>query len=268
MNWPERDPVVIRRLSVGGLVLAVLLLFLMINSYLQSKPENEKPVLGLMSSLPLRWSEGGIRAEIDGTATPAPAYDRLAKDFRIQLIDDIADLKRRKITLLLLAQPRGLSPSALFDLDQWVRSGGHVFVLADPALQWESDFPIGDTRRPLFTSLLSPLLSHWGVELVMPMEGREALTVRTLDGIRIRTTTPGAWQVRAGKSDPTCQISEDFLRANCSLGRGKAVLFADADILDARHWEATGVRRLGGSDDFANMDWLKQELVKLQSVSK
>jgi hypothetical protein len=102
------------------------------------------------------------------------------------------------------------------------------------------------------------------LELVMPMEGSEASTVRHLDGMHIRTTTPGAWQPKEGKSGAACAISPDFLLADCHLGKGRAVLFADADLLDAQYWQATGVRRLGGSDDFANMEWVKRALLKLR----
>ncbi len=265
MKWRALDPVIIRRLAVGGLALCVLLLFLVANSYLLPRPEKEKPVLGLMSSLPLRWSEGGIRAEIDGTATPAAAYLRLEEDYRIQLIDDVADLQRDKIDLLLMAQPRALSPAYMFALDNWVRGGGKALILADPALQWESNFPLGDTRRPLFTSMLSPLFGHWGLELVMPMDTAEAQVVREIDGMRIRTATPGAWQTKAGKSGAACQIASDLLLAACALGKGRALLFADADILDADHWEATGVRALGGGDDFDNIAFVKRQLATLQN---
>jgi hypothetical protein len=265
MKWPVFDPAVVRRLSVGGLVLLALMIFLFANSFLSSQPEKEKPVLGLMSSLPLRWSEGGIRAEIDGSATPAPAYLRLEEDYRIVLIDDVADLKRKKINLLLMAQPRALSPAQMFDLDNWVGSGGNVLILADPALQWESSFPLGDTRRPLFTSMLSPLLAHWGVELVMPMDSAEDKVVREIDGMRIRTVTPGAWQVVAGKSDAACKIAEDLLRAACTREKGKALLLADADLLDEQYWRATGIRVLGKSDDFANLDFIRRELAVLQN---
>jgi hypothetical protein len=265
MKWPVQDPAVAKRLLVGGLVLLVLLLFLIANKYLQPKLEDEKPVLALMSSLPLHWGEGDVRGTLSASSAPAPAYQRLANDFHIQLIDDVADLKKRKVGLLLMAQPRALSPSQMFALDNWILAGGRALILADPALQWESSYPLGDVRRPLFTSMLSPLFSHWGLELVMLMDESEPLAVRKIEGFSIRTVSPGAWQPKAGNDERACSISPEALLADCRLDKGRALLVADADLLDSRYWAATGIRNLSGNDDFANMDWIKRQLETLQN---
>ena len=80
----------------------------------------------------------------------------------MSVLDSFDALNVRSTPLLLLAQPRALAPAEMVKLDSWVRDGGKLLILADPALQWGSLYPLGDKRRPLFTSLLSPLFSHWG----------------------------------------------------------------------------------------------------------
>ena len=50
--------------------------------------------------------------------------------------------------LLLAAQPQALTAERLVALDDWVRAGGRLVLLADPSLRWESSRPLGDRFRP------------------------------------------------------------------------------------------------------------------------
>jgi hypothetical protein len=69
------------------------------------------------------------------------------------------------------------------------------------------------------------LLAHWGLRLDAPDERGPA--VRRLDGFDVLTSSPGEL---AG----TCDISSDRLVARCRIGKGKATVIADADLLNAR----------------------------------
>ena len=252
-----------KRLLVGMLLVVGLIFLLSAVRYLRLEAEGPKPSLGLMTTLPLQWSEGGIEADLSYDAQPHPVYTRLERAYEVRPLDNFDELGTSKIPLLILAQPRALAPTELVALDRWVREGGHLLVLADPALQWGSLYPLGDKRRPLFTSLLSPLFSHWGLELVLPMTDPAEISLREIDGLTIRTQTPGEWLPKTGGEGAQCQIAAHKLLADCSVGKGRALLVADADLLDAVYWEGQGVRAVTGGDEFDNLLWVEALLIAL-----
>jgi hypothetical protein len=257
-----------KRLWVGLLLVLGLVFLLSAMRYLRPENKVDRPTLGLMTTLPLQWSEGGIEAVIASDAPPHPAYARLTKAYNVKPIDDLAVLGANNPSLLLLAQPRALRPAELVRLDAWVREGGRVLILADPALQWGSLYPLGDKRRPLFTSLLSPLFSHWGVELVLPITEEAPLVVREVDTLTLRTQTPGEWQVKQGSVGGACVIADHRLVADCRVGKGRAFLVADADLLDAVYWQGRGIRALTGTDEFGNIQWIQALLLALRDGQK
>jgi hypothetical protein len=238
-------------------MLVLLLIFASLWSYFASaQPEDKKPILGLTSTLPLRWGEGGISDIGSLSNNPLPAYLRLSKKYQVKLIDEVTRPSMRKYSRVLMAQPRSFAPSEFAALDEWVRAGGYLVVLSDPALQWESVYPLGDKRRPLFTSLFSPIFSHWGLEMVLLMEtSTNGENVIELENQSIRTVTVGAWQPLP-KSTAICTIKNNAVLADCKIGKGRAVLLADADMLNEEYWQGSGIRALMGNDDFGNIEWL------------
>jgi hypothetical protein len=254
-----------KRLLTGILLILALAFVLAAMRFLQQGQSAPKPVLGLMTTLPLEWSEGGIEADLAEDAQPHPAFLRLQQKYDVRPVDIFDELNIRSTPLLLLAQPRALRPQELVQLDKWVRDGGKLLVLADPALQWGSLYPLGDKRRPLFTSLLSPLFAHWGLELVLPMTEDEEVVLRKPAGMTVRTQTPGEWLPKAGVNKPGCVISDQGLMADCPIGKGQAVLVADADLLDTPYWQGQGVRTITGDDEFDNMEWILLLLAELET---
>jgi hypothetical protein len=249
------------------MVLALIFLLSALR-YIRPEAHGPNPALGLMTTLPLQWSEGGIEADLADDAKPHPVYSRLQAQYDVLPLDNFDKLDKRPISLMVLAQPRALSPVELVKLDAWVRAGGRLLVLADPALQWGSLYPLGDKRRPLFTSLLSPLFSHWGLELVLPMTDEHALVLREVDGLTIRTQTPGEWQAKEGGTGGLCSIAPHGILADCRVGKGRALLVADADLLDTVYWEGQGVRAITGDDEFANLAWIDALLSALRDGVK
>ncbi len=244
-------------------LLAVLMFLLLFAGFTTAPPVDSrpKPRLGLMTTLPLQWSEGGIEADLAKDAAPHPAFTRLSAQYNITPIDDLKAWAPKPKQLLLFAQPRAFAPSELVWIDNWVRQGGLVLILADPALQWGSLYPLGDKRRPLFTSMLSPLFDYWGVELVLPLEDEAPASMRKIGLFNIRTVTAGEWLPKANGDKGGCTILAKGLLADCRIGKGRAVLVADADFLDTAFWEGRGMRILTGKDEFANMALL-QALLK------
>jgi len=249
------------RIAVGVAILTTgVLLLLWVSPPLD---DENKPKLALMSSLPLIWPEGGVADAIENDGDALPVKARLEKKFNLLPVDDLSILKDPDTRLLLLAQPRAFTAAELVDLERWVAAGGNVIILADPALQWESSLPLGDPQRPLFTSLLSPLFTHWGLALTLPMDQQDDQKAVEVDDMQLQLSAYGAWE-RVGNSNVAdCKISEQAVLAECQIGAGKAVLLADADLLAEDLWIGTGLASLIGSDGSANMDWLERRLLSM-----
>ena len=178
-----------------------------------------RPALLLLTSLPLVFSEE-FSLEGGGSA----ALKALETRYRVVPISvtDGADLAKGR--LLLMAHPLSQTAENLVALDQWVRRGGHVMLLADPMLEWPSKLPLGDPLRPPPMFADTGLLAHWALRLDSPeIRGPKA---GRLNGYPVMTASPGA--LFGGG----CRISDDRLVARCGIGKGKATIVADADLLD------------------------------------
>ena len=242
-------------------MLAVLLFVLFANA---GTAPRKQAKLGVMTSLPLLWGEGDVGEIIQQGSKPLAAYERLDARYDVRMIDSLNAKNLKSVHMLLLAQSRALAPAEFVALDNWVRKGGHLIILADPALQWESRYPLGDKRRPLFTSLLSPLFKHWGLELTLPIGDDESgVIIRKIGNYSIRTVTRGSWQRAKQTGQAECRIAESEIVAECKVGKGTALLIADSDLLHEDFWTGSGARMITGSDDFDNMNWIEANLNRL-----
>lgn len=235
-----------------GVLLAIIGGLLYFGITKDADDQSRRPVLMIMSSIPLQWGEATMAQVAKGETQPSPLFEALAEKNRPILIDDFQKLERRGSSPLLMIQPRALAPRELVQLDEWVRKGGTAIIFADPALDWPSDFPLGDQRRPLFTSLLNPLFRHWGIELALPVTEGDNNDVATKVGeYDLSSRSPGILVVpKNPKATARCTIRHDEFIANCAVGTGRAVIVADADILHESQW-TDGVLTSG------TLDWLQ-----------
>jgi len=208
-----------------------------------ARPPTERPTLALLTSLPLVFGES-FGLESGGS----PALTRLEQRYHVLPIGvaDAASLQGQR--LLLMAHPRAQPAEVLVELDQWVRRGGRVLLLADPRLDWPSERPLGDKLRapPAFAD--TGLLGHWGLRLSGPNpQGPASIGNGELT---VLASSPGKLESRS------CAIVGHGFVAHCRIGRGKATVIADADFLNAE-----------GQGDAAdnNLDLLIAELAKLES---
>jgi len=185
-----------------------------------------KPPLAVLTALPLF----GYSAESLGKSAPAIAY--LRRRFSVSPVDSLAVNALPPDGRLLIAQPRLLHPADLVEVDRWIRHGGKAVILADPLLVWPMDLPPGDRRRPPVTSLLDPLLAHWGLTLLPAKSG--AVERRFLSGGALLPIAGAS----AFRSSGDCRVAEQGMAALCRIGRGSVRLMADADMLDDRLWLA------------------------------
>lgn len=190
-----------------------------------------RPTLGLVSGLPLFWrfDKGGIPVQSD-----APLISVLRQSFDVRPIDSPEASQLSTVDVLLLAQPRALTPLELAAVDKWVRLGGRALILVDPMLRWPLPWPVGDRRRPPIITLLTPLIDHWGLRLLPPSSGTAEKRHFLSDGRLLTTYAASAFE-SFGRS---CRVDAAGLVARCTLGKGSAMLVADADLIDDRLWLA------------------------------
>ena len=181
-------------------------------------PRSERPVLLLLTSLPVMFGD-----ELSLEAAGSPLLDSLEKRYRVQAIATTSPEELRRGRLLLMAQPVAQPAENLVALDQWVRDGGRVLLLADPLLEWADERAIGDVTRPPPMFSDTGLLGHWGLTLDAPQTRGEQRS--TIAGEPVTTISPGRLQ---GK----CELSPDRLAARCRIGKGEAMVVADADFID------------------------------------
>lgn len=189
-----------------------------------------------MSALPLFGTSAPMGEIINGPDQRAAIAKSLAERFDLRPIDHLTAETLGGETLLILAQPRLLAPEELVILDGWIRNGARALVFTDPALSWRSDLPMGDRRRPPPIGLLDPLLQHWGLALDDAAPESGVIKAR-IEGMAAALASPGRWSTSRG----SCAITDERLVAECRIGKGRALLIADADLLDERLWDETGI---------------------------
>lgn len=207
---------------------------------LPPRPPSQRPTLLLLTSLPIVFGE-----DFSLKGAGSPVLKALDSRYRVAPISVTDPAELAKGRLLLMAHPLAQPAEDLVALDDWVRRGGRVLLLADPLLEWPSERPLGDPLRPPPMFMDTGLLAHWGLRLDAP----DARGVRSakLAGYGIVTQSPG-------QLFGACEISEDRLVAHCRIGKGEVTVVADADLLD--------VAQLPGAKH--NLDALLAELARLE----
>jgi hypothetical protein len=234
------------RARLGAALLTILILAAAAFAFsrtrtLQMVASKDRPTLLLLTTLPLVFAE---EFSLEGGS---PALRALQGRYRVMPISVTSRSELAKGRLLLMAHPAAQTAENLVELDQWVREGGRLLLLADPMLEWPSKRPLGDPLRPAPMFMDTGLLQHWGLRLDAPEQRGPAQ--RKLGSYAVLTVSPGALS-------GDCEISADRLVAHCRVGKGRATIVADADLLDAADL---------GSGASHNLDAVLGELASLAS---
>jgi hypothetical protein len=179
----------------------------------------ERPRLALLTGLPLMFGD-------DFAIYPAgsPALTALQARYRVEPISTGSEMAGPG--LLLMAQPSAQRPEDLVAIDDWVRGGGRLLLLADPALAWPSERPLGDPMRPPPAFADTGLLTRWGLRLDAPEESGPQL--RRVAGKEVATVSSGTLFATGSR----CRVEAGGLVGRCRIGRGRVTVIADADFLD------------------------------------
>ena len=200
----------------------------------QAAAPAKRPVLHLLTGLPLAFGESFT---LDAPKSPVMAA--LEREYDVRLVDGPETLPAGG--LLLAAQPRALTPERLVALDRWVRGGGRLLLLADPRLTWPSDLPLGDPQRPPYAFSDTGLLAHWGLRSESPAVGASGTARFPVAGREVESDSAG----RLSRSAGPCRVAVDERSADCRIGRGRALVVADADFLRMRGGAEASVALLG-----------------------
>lgn len=205
--------------------------------------------MGLMSSLPIYWPLGADLAAIAQGQDQVP-WQRaaLARSYALEPLDTLSPIPAlaagqpdldplaglRRIAII---QPRGLSASDNVALDGWVRAGGRLLLVLDPALTGEYDLPLGDPRRPVDTALIPPVVARWGLAVSFDEEQAVAVTTARLGETALPLALSGAVAITDPKA-ADCTLLADGAAARCRVGKGEVTLIADAALFE--HEELAG----------------------------
>ncbi len=129
----------------------------------------EKPVIGVMSSLPVLGS-GQQPFAFPGQPQPERrppwvAVNELQQDFDVRPVEPDADRIAEDISALLLIHPKELPPQTLFAIDQFVLRGGRLLAFVDPfcIADLEGQQAPSPYGPPQAASNLETLFAAWGV---------------------------------------------------------------------------------------------------------
>lgn len=196
----------------------------------RARSSHAQEPIAVFGSIPLMWAEGNDLA-LD---TPPPWPRAVIEQHgRAVPLDSLAPQNGRSplagIGRLVLAQPRALSADENVALDAWVRGGGRVLLLADPMYTGHSRFALGDPRRPQAITMISPILTRWGLRLDFDPEQAPGERQASAMGVPLPVDMAGRFLLADSKA---CRLWDDGLVATCAIGKGRLFAVADASVLD------------------------------------
>ena len=132
---------------------------------IQNLSRPERPVLGIVTNLPLDTGTGGLMSAMRGESLPFMIYEELRDRFELEFLEQQFEAVPSRVDVLMIAHPRPLDPRTLYAIDQFVMKGGHVLAFLDP--HSEVSLTAGPNGEPIrgYTEMsdLGPLLTSWGV---------------------------------------------------------------------------------------------------------
>jgi len=178
----------------------------------------KKPVIGIVSSLPLESGAGGIAAMLQGQAQPFMIYEELRQSYTTKMIGPNFDRIPADVTLLVLAHPPPLPPKQLYAIDQYVLGGGHALVFLDPMSELAQASQGGGQGMAPSSSDMKQLLRVWGVDYdssKVVLDRQLAQAVQTSSDPRNPVARYPLWlHFDSADFDPTDQVTANLQSLN------------------------------------------------------
>jgi ABC-type uncharacterized transport system involved in gliding motility auxiliary subunit len=125
----------------------------------------KKPLIGIISTLPLDTGAGGMMAAMQGRSRPYAAYQELQQSYQTQMLTADFSAIPKGIDVLMIVQPQRLNDVQRYAIDQFVLGGGHALVFVDPQSDLAKDAGgYGVQPGEATSSDLPDLLRAWGVD--------------------------------------------------------------------------------------------------------
>ncbi len=125
----------------------------------------EKPVIGLMSPLPVAGQQANpmmARMGQRGGTPPWALYGELQRDFTLRTVEMTADKIPDEIKVLVLIHPKGITDAAQYAIDQFVLRGGKLIAFLDPLGVLDRS-AAATPMAPNSSSSIDKLLKAWGL---------------------------------------------------------------------------------------------------------
>jgi ABC-type uncharacterized transport system involved in gliding motility auxiliary subunit len=163
-----------------------------ITRLIQNLSRPKKPVLGIVTNLPMDTGAGGLMEAMRGQSQPFVLYQELQNRFEINFLEQKFVKVPDNVDVLMIAHPRKLDEGTLYAIDQFVMRGGRVIAFVDP--HSEVSLTAGPNGQPVqgYTeaSNLEPLLADWGVDFdPKHILGDRTLAMRVQTGLDARRQT-------------------------------------------------------------------------------
>ena len=242
----------IKRRPVRLVLVGVLIALAAIGWFsLHRAPKPQQPI-GLFTALPIWLGRTAIADELQPDARPHWARAELQRYGTVVPLDTLdaagGSDPLRGVTRLILAQPRVLTPAENVALDNWVRGGGHLLLIIDPAYTEESPFALGDPRRPPAQAMLSPILTRWGLELQFDSAQPLELRLQDVMGAQVPTVLAGTFATRG---QGNCRLWGGGIAVTCAIGKGRILALADAALLERDDPDGAGAKAFSALLDSA-----------------
>ena len=191
-----------------------------------------RPVLGVLSSLPLNGDPRAMMMRVPGAGQPFAVTNQLRQFFTLRDVAADAQVIPADVQVMLVAHAQNLPDATLYALDQFVMRGGRLMALVDPHSESQASRPDPSGRPATDTSSeLDRLFRAWGIEA--PRD-------------RIVADQRGAWRVRSGPQDRVQGV--DYVAWYNLQGDGlNRTDVASADLQQVTLASAGEVRRRDGA---------------------
>ena len=172
----------------------------------------DKPVVGLMSSLPLEGDTAAMMRRQGGQ--PWAVMQGLQQSFAIRDIAPNASAIDADVKVLMLVHPQNLSDATLYAIDQFVMRGGRLLAIVAPLSETQAQLPGAPDDS---ASDLKRLFTAWGIlydhtQAVGDLDGAQKVRGRGGEPV----TFVGYFSVRDGinHDDPASADLQEVVLAN------------------------------------------------------